>query len=255
MFNIDIDFTEEELYKLNIHELRDLARDIGVISPTTKSKEDLIASTLAIIYGEAPKKQTKASAGRPARRREKPSKLMFKVEEAEANSSLVNPFVKECFENPESLFGKQTQDSNEYYEFYNPYKASKVASSVTPYSNQGDITKHSSNVFEPNKEIVAEAKRIRELLGRENAELNEGDEDDVDVKDLDYVSGYVFEGAEDKLYIASPEDDRSEQTIYLIPSKLARLFAIQVGDYVDTWADPMSDVIVSISSVNGHIVY
>ncbi|MBQ9790559.1 MAG: hypothetical protein IJW24_03090, partial [Clostridia bacterium] len=74
-----IDFTEAELYKLNIHELRDIARQIGVSSPTTRKKEELVKMTLQVVYGEAPAKVQKSGAGRPVRNKQKPSRIIYDI--------------------------------------------------------------------------------------------------------------------------------------------------------------------------------
>ena len=69
-----------------------------------------------------------------------------------------------------------------------------------------------------------------------------------------FVSGYVFVGAENKLYVSSPDDDKENQVIYLIPNKLVDLFALRAGDYVSGWADENLDIVLSLSSINGHVV-
>lgn len=252
----DLNFTEEELYKLNIHELRDLAREIGVSSPTTKQKGDLISATLAIVYGEAPKRDTRASAGRPARRRVKPSKLLFQIDEYNyVMDDKSNPFVEKYENDPAALYGGE-DDSDEYLsDLYNPYSKIHVASSKVEYKNSksGKEQKKHSLEIKTSKNILDAAKRMRELLGRETNENMEVDED-ASLGDLEYVSGYVFLGAEQKLYIAYPEDDRSQQTIYLLPKKLVELFAIRAGDFIDCWVDENSALVLRISAINGNVV-
>ena len=57
----------EALQKLGIYELRNLARQIGVYSPTRFKKEDLIEKIMAIVQGvDAPYKR-KTNQGRPAK--------------------------------------------------------------------------------------------------------------------------------------------------------------------------------------------
>lgn len=56
--------SREVLLEMNLLELRDLAREIGVYSPTTLKKNELVEQTLAVINGELePAKKTKR--GRP----------------------------------------------------------------------------------------------------------------------------------------------------------------------------------------------
>ena len=61
-------FTEIELQKQDIHTLRDLARNIGVSSPTSQKKDDLIANMLAIITGEKLPEYRNINRGRPAKK-------------------------------------------------------------------------------------------------------------------------------------------------------------------------------------------
>ena len=57
-------YNEKSLYLLNIKELRDLGRKIGVPAPATLKKQDLVDYILKIVYGEVdtPKR---SSFGRP----------------------------------------------------------------------------------------------------------------------------------------------------------------------------------------------
>ena len=57
---------EIELDKLGIYELRNLARQLDVASPTTKKREELLKSIRSRISGEAPP-DNKSRAGRPAK--------------------------------------------------------------------------------------------------------------------------------------------------------------------------------------------
>jgi len=184
----DLNFTEEELYKLNIHELRDLAREIGVSSPTTKQKGDLISATLAIVYGEAPKRDTRASAGRPARRRVKPSKLLFQIDENNyVMDEKSNPFIEKYEKDPTALYGGEDDGENYLSDLYNPYSKIHVASSKVEYKNskrEKEQIKYNSEV-KTSSNILEAAKRMRELLGREKSESVELEEDD-NLGDLEY---------------------------------------------------------------------
>ncbi len=68
-------YTKDELLNLGIYELRELGRDVGVISPTTLKKEQLVDEILKIIYGHKPKREVGKGRGRPARTRQKPCKV------------------------------------------------------------------------------------------------------------------------------------------------------------------------------------
>lgn len=60
-------FTEIELQKLDIHTLRELARSIGVSSPTSKKKSALIENMLEIISGKSVPEYKNVNRGRPAK--------------------------------------------------------------------------------------------------------------------------------------------------------------------------------------------
>ena len=58
-------YNERNLFLLNIRELRDIGRKLGVVSPTTMKKEVLVDSILKIIYGEV-KTEVRSAYGRPS---------------------------------------------------------------------------------------------------------------------------------------------------------------------------------------------
>lgn len=60
-------YTEEQLKKYSIYQLRFLARHIGVRSPTTKKREELIEKILAIQNGEEQPYYAPNNKGRPAK--------------------------------------------------------------------------------------------------------------------------------------------------------------------------------------------
>ena len=59
------EWDETTLGSLRIHELRDLARKIGVKCPTAKKKEDLISQSMQILKGEAQPYVAPSKKGRP----------------------------------------------------------------------------------------------------------------------------------------------------------------------------------------------
>ncbi len=65
--NYDTDLDEFKLKQFRIHELRDLARKIGVKSPTSQNKDELIEKVLKIISGESAPYVKQTSKGRPSR--------------------------------------------------------------------------------------------------------------------------------------------------------------------------------------------
>ncbi len=128
-------FSEEELYKLNIHDLRDIARQIGVSRPTTRKKDELVKMTLQIVFGEMPATIQKSGAGRPVRQKQKPSKLLYFLE----NQNQIhlnhgdNEFTANFVCNPEDIFvGDQTKS---------------VASSKVEYRTDESNQDHESQVI------------------------------------------------------------------------------------------------------------
>ena len=57
-------YSEKNLFLLNIKELRDIGRKLGVSSPTTMKKEELVDYILKIIYGEVTT-EVRSASGRP----------------------------------------------------------------------------------------------------------------------------------------------------------------------------------------------
>ena len=86
-------YTKDELLGLGIYELRDLGRDVGVPSPTTLKKEELVDKIIGIIYGDVPKRAVGKGRGRPVRAKDKPNRifvdLIEKLETPKCNSSFV----------------------------------------------------------------------------------------------------------------------------------------------------------------------
>lgn len=62
-----MEFTREELESLRIHELRDLARSVGVKSPTSQKKESIIEQMLQIVSGQSAPYVNSNKQGRPAK--------------------------------------------------------------------------------------------------------------------------------------------------------------------------------------------
>jgi hypothetical protein len=184
-------------------------------------------------------------------------KLLFTTVDMSLESidSQDNPFVKMYEEKNDSLFAHDESSQTQDYlvDLFNHYSKSKVASSkIEYYSNKKKENAESEKDVIVLSDLEKAAARMREALGRNDEEKELVH--DIELKDSILVSGYVFSGAESKLYIASPEEDRENQVIYLLPNRLVSLFMIREGDYVSGWADENIDVILSLSSVNGHIV-
>ena len=65
---------ENKLYDLNIYALRELGRRVGVNSPTSKKKDELIKDILSIQSGEKEPVQQKTKQGRPPKNDNKAQK-------------------------------------------------------------------------------------------------------------------------------------------------------------------------------------
>lgn len=123
----DFPYTKDELLCLGIYELRDLGRDIGVPSPTTMKKEDLVDMILAIIYGEMPKRKVGKGRGRPARNKPKPNRSLIDLVNAVAEPSgdgVINDVGAIIYPSASDL-----------------YLSSKVASPTSEYIIDGSETK------------------------------------------------------------------------------------------------------------------
>lgn len=65
--NFISNYAEKEFHKKDIHELRNIARSIGVSQPTSKKKETLIQDILSIMTGETMPEYRNINRGRPAK--------------------------------------------------------------------------------------------------------------------------------------------------------------------------------------------
>ncbi|MBQ2863920.1 MAG: hypothetical protein IJE91_00460 [Clostridia bacterium] len=84
------EWDESTLSSLRIHELRDLARKIGVKCPTALKKEDLITQSMQILNGETEPYKAKDKKGRPSKSENQMNTLMefFMPDKLELNSSV-----------------------------------------------------------------------------------------------------------------------------------------------------------------------
>ena len=62
-------FNRDGLSALSIYELRGLARSLGVVSPTSKDKQEIVEEILQIIYGENYESLENLTKGRPVKNR------------------------------------------------------------------------------------------------------------------------------------------------------------------------------------------
>ena len=71
-----IEFDFNKLNNLRIHELRDFARNVGVKSPTSLKKEEIIEQVLLILSGESQPYVNLTKQGRPAKSQQQLDQLV-----------------------------------------------------------------------------------------------------------------------------------------------------------------------------------
>ena len=103
---------EYSMRQASIYELRNLAREVGVISPTTLKKEDLINKMLRILSGEEKPEMPKSKQGRPP-------KQLIKAEKEFLNKKEVEEDIFDEFKYPLKDYGDKeigVLSSNRNYE-------------------------------------------------------------------------------------------------------------------------------------------
>lgn len=101
-------YNERALYLLNIKELRDLGRKIGVPAPATLKKQDLVDYILKIVYGEvdAPKRN---SFGRPNVREVDMNQYLAKIMK---KSDINDELISASFGDVDSIFKVASPDES-----------------------------------------------------------------------------------------------------------------------------------------------
>lgn len=101
-------YNEKSLYLLNIKELRDLGRKIGVPAPATLKKQDLVDYILKIVYGEvdAPKR---SSFGRPNVREVDMGQYLAKIKK---KTDVYDELLSASFDDIESIFKVASPDES-----------------------------------------------------------------------------------------------------------------------------------------------
>lgn len=101
-------YNEKSLYLLNIKELRDLGRKIGVPAPATLKKQDLVDYILKIVYGEidAPKR---SSYGRPNVREVDMNQYLTKIMK---KTDVYDEVLSASFGDIESIFRLASPDES-----------------------------------------------------------------------------------------------------------------------------------------------
>lgn len=133
----NLEFTREDLLCLGIYDLRELGRDVGVCSPTTLKKENLVDAILAVIYGEAPKRRIGKGRGRPTRRADRPSRLFLDLVDKSSAPKCDTSFI----------FGDNPKN--------NPYQETLISARVASTSVAYEDDEARNNPYTAKKGIVS----------------------------------------------------------------------------------------------------
>ena len=107
--NIDENlYNEKSLYLLNIKELRDLGRKIGVPAPATLKKQDLVDYILKIVYGQVDV-PVRSSFGRPNVREVNMGQYLEKIKR---KTDVYDELLNASFDNVESIFKVASPDES-----------------------------------------------------------------------------------------------------------------------------------------------
>lgn len=228
MKNINFEFNEQELFKLNIHELRDIARSVGVASPTTLKKEELVEKTLQIVYGVAPAKSMRSAAGRPVRVKAKPSRLVYEIN----NSGAIK-------------LEKNDEHTSKYVD---------SRANVFKVGDEGKKVASGKAEYYVDNRINEENKKTQELANSIMTYLKNKESNSASPDDLVFVSNYIQAGVRGKLLISCYVIGEKREIEYNIPDIFIKEFNLKVGDYLDCWGSTSTESVYCIDSVNGKIV-
>lgn len=101
-------YNEKSLYLLNIRELRDLGRKIGVPAPATLKKQDLVDYILKIVYGEVDV-PVRNSFGRPSVREVNINQYLDKIRK---KSDVYDELITASFDDIDSIFKVASPDES-----------------------------------------------------------------------------------------------------------------------------------------------
>ena len=176
-------YTKQDLEKLGIYDLRELGREVGVPSPTTMKKEQLIDYIVGIIHGQMPKNNA-SLRGRPAKTSQKSyQKFVDLIDKIEA-PKVSNNFV--------------SKDKNYYYDSglsYSGTIASKVASFKEDYINDAkddDVIIQKGVVCAEDNQFVV--RKLRFVSSPSDAVLPLNLVNEYGLKDNDIIDYFLEEG-------------------------------------------------------------
>ena len=233
----NVNFTEQDLQKLNIHELRELAREIGLASPTVLKKEEIINKILGVIYGTSEKPQIKSLSGRPAKEKVKPSRILYELETKDNNSILQE-------EKPQTIthrvkFGATENDKTFDVE-------AGVASPIAPYKSEKQINRENNkqrlNIIEKSKN------ELDKIIVGDNPAFKNKSPLSIDVV---LLFGEIIE----------TENGKQMRSVYdgyiryfVLNSYLLEKYHLEEGDIVEAWIDLASKTVINFLTINDELV-
>lgn len=158
-------YTREELMKLGIYELRQVGRQVGVPSPTSLKKNDLIDYILSIVYGEADKTVQGKTRGRPAKSAQKSYQkfidLIDKIEAPKVQSTFIS-FEDEDFDRSFSYLknlSKVASPGEEYRNDAEPENELTLKKGIVCFTENGFVARRLKFIDNPydakiNKDVV-----------------------------------------------------------------------------------------------------
>ena len=233
----NVNFTEQDLQKLNIHELRRLAREIGLASPTVLKKEEIITKILGIVFGTEQKPQTKSLSGRPAKEMTKPSRILYELETKGGG-------LEWREDKKETTTHKVNFGSNEGEPTLDIEAG--VASSAVPYKSERQTARENNK---QRLKIIEKSKyNIDKIIIGENPDFKNKNALNMDIV---LLFGEVVE----------TENGKEIRCVYdgyiryfKLSSYLEEKYNLAEGDIVEVWVDLASKAIVNFLTINDEIV-
>lgn len=151
-------YNKQSLSLLNIRDLRDMGRSLGVPSPTTKSKEELIDFILKIIYGEI-ESPARTNRGRPNTRQFNMEKYVAEIEKR----TIMTP----------SMLEKASEDFNFSLKLASPKNVSEAQIKQSVFVEEDDGAYLRKHAFVKSEDDIEVSKEIQNKYGLENFDVVE----------------------------------------------------------------------------------
>lgn len=179
------DYEFEKLQDLRIHELRDLARKIGVRSPTSQKKEALIEKILEIISGESQPYVANTKQGRPAKSQEQ-------------INNIVDFFIPPAMKSDEPTAGVYEPTLSANYNF--DFIANEPFASYGTDVDYSDLSK-ASGILEIHENGHGVVHALGEIDNMENVFVHAYSIKAQNLRTGDFISGYIKKLQPDKPFV------------------------------------------------------